>query len=65
MQVPKEVMERMAQASSKEAQREVGLTVAREMLSAARYMAGVTGGAYIFPPFRSYAAVEKLLEVIR
>lgn len=64
MQIPKPVMERMAKAATKEAQREVGLAVAQETLAAAKEM-GRVKGAYIFPPFGNYRAVEQLLEVVR
>ncbi|MBI4212655.1 MAG: bifunctional homocysteine S-methyltransferase/methylenetetrahydrofolate reductase [Deltaproteobacteria bacterium] len=64
MQIPKEVLERMGKAASKEAQRDVGISVAREMLAASRHMDGVNG-VYVFPPFRNYAAVGRLLEVIQ
>lgn len=64
MQIPVPVMARMAAAETKEAQRAVGLAIARETLAAAKAMPRVRG-AYIFPPFGNYRAVEKLLEVIR
>lgn len=64
MQVPKVVMERMAAAASQEAQRDVGLAVAREMLLAARALKEVSG-VYVFPPFRKYEAVGELLSVLR
>lgn len=63
MQVPLKVMEMLRSAPSKEAQREVGLIVAKEALREARHMQGVQG-AYIFPPFGKYEAVLHLLEVI-
>ena len=64
MQIPKPLMDRMAKASSREAQRAVGMEVARETLAAARAMDRVQG-AYIFPPFGNYRAVEQLMQVIR
>lgn len=64
MQVPDSVMERLRKASSKEAQRDVGLAVAKEALREARDMPGVQG-VYIFPPFGKYEPVVELLEVIR
>lgn len=63
MQVPKEVMERMGRASSREGQQEVGLSVAKEALVAARGMERVNG-AYIFPPFGNYKLVKELIGVI-
>ncbi len=64
MQVPAPIMEALRKASTKEAQHEIGLSVARETLAAAKKMKGIQG-AYIFPPFGNFKAVEKLLEVIR
>jgi 5,10-methylenetetrahydrofolate reductase len=63
MQVPDSIMEMLGKASSKEAQREIGMSVAKETLTEAKRMEAVQG-AYIFPPFGNYQAVEKLLEVI-
>lgn len=63
MQVPPSVMDRLRAANSKEAQREVGLSVAKEALREARHMQGVQG-VYIFPPFGKYEAVVELLKVI-
>ncbi|OGQ22918.1 MAG: bifunctional homocysteine S-methyltransferase/methylenetetrahydrofolate reductase [Deltaproteobacteria bacterium RIFCSPLOWO2_02_FULL_44_10] len=65
MQIPKKVMSRMESAKTTETQRQVGMSVASEMLEAIHAMKEVTGGAYIFPPFRSYAAIGDLLNVIR
>ncbi|MFH1830911.1 MAG: bifunctional homocysteine S-methyltransferase/methylenetetrahydrofolate reductase [Pseudomonadota bacterium] len=64
MQIPKDVMERMEKAQTREAQHEVGLSIAKEALSAAKSIDGVTG-AYIFPPFGDYKKVEELLKVVR
>lgn len=64
MQVPDSVMNRLRDAANKEAQREIGLSVAKEALREARDMPGVQG-VYIFPPFGKYEAVVQLLEVIR
>lgn len=64
MQVPDSVMEQLRQAPSKEAQRDVGLAVAKEALREAHDMPGVQG-VYIFPPFGKYEPVVELLEVIR
>lgn len=64
MQVPDTVMNRLRSAATKEAQRDVGLGVAKEALREARDMTGVQG-VYIFPPFGKYEAVVQLLEVIR
>jgi len=64
MQVPDSVMNRLRTAGTKEAQRDVGLSVAKDSLRSARDMASVQG-VYIFPPFGKYEAVVQLLEVIR
>lgn len=64
MQIPKSIMKQMSEAATREAQQEVGLSVAKESLAAARAMDRVLG-AYIFPPFGNYRAVEELLKVIR
>ncbi len=64
MQIPKKILERMEKAATKEAQQEVGLSVAKESLAAAKGLKQVTG-AYIFPPFGNYKIVSKILEVIR
>lgn len=63
MQVPDTVMDRLRNAASKEAQRDVGLTVAKEALREAKTMEGVQG-VYIFPPFGKYEAVVELLQVL-
>jgi methionine synthase / methylenetetrahydrofolate reductase(NADPH) len=64
MQIPKSVMDKMANAGSCKAQQDIGMAVAKEALSAARAMPRVNG-AYIFPPFGDYRKVEELLKVIR
>lgn len=63
MQIPKAVMERMAKATTREAQQEVGLVTAREALTASRAIDRVSG-AYIFPPFGNYKLVGNLTEGI-
>lgn len=64
MQVPASIMEMLEKASGREAQREIGMSVAKETLVIAKGFDAIQG-AYIFPPFGNYKAVEKLLEVIR
>ncbi len=64
MQVPAAIMEALRSAGSSEAQKKIGMDVAREMLAAAHAMKEIQG-AYIFPPFGNYTAVEQLLKVIR
>jgi homocysteine S-methyltransferase len=61
MQIPPQIMERMAKAPSKEAQREEGIKIAREMLSYLRKVERVKG-VYIFPPFGRYESVLRVLE---
>ncbi len=61
MQIPPSIMERMAKAPSKEAQREEGIKIAREMLAYLRKNKRVKG-AYIFPPFGRYESVLRVLE---
>lgn len=60
MQVPEDVMMRLRSESTREAQREIGLEVAHDILQYARKKSGING-AYIFPPFGNYKMVEKLL----
>lgn len=64
MQVPEPVMERLRKAATKEAQRDVGLSVAQESLREAKSNSLVKG-VYIFPPFGKYEAVLDLIKVIR
>ena len=63
MQVPQAVRDRMAQAGSREDQRKVGITVARECLAEAAAHPRVSG-TYIYPPFGSYKAVARILSVL-
>ena len=64
MQVPKEIMQKMEQAKTKEGQREVGLTAAKDALIAAREIKQIKG-TYIFPSLGNYKIVADLLSVIR
>lgn len=64
MQIPTPVMDKLRNAASKEAQRDVGLKVAQEALKEAKSMSAVKG-VYIFPPFGKYEAVVELIKVIR
>jgi homocysteine S-methyltransferase len=63
MQIPDAIMKRMASVSSKEAQQQEGIAIAREALAAAKKMPRVRG-TYIFPPFGNYKAVMDVLEVV-
>jgi hypothetical protein len=53
----------MRAAPSREAQREVGIEVARETLAAVKAHPRVRG-VYVYPPFGSYRAVLRVLEGI-
>jgi homocysteine S-methyltransferase len=64
MQIPKNVMAKMASAKTDKAQEECGMAIAKDALAAAISTEGVNG-AYIFPPFGRYSLVGELLKVIR
>jgi methionine synthase / methylenetetrahydrofolate reductase(NADPH) len=59
--VPESIMERMTRASSPEAAREEGISIAREMLIAVRHM---VQGAQISAPQGKYAAAVDVLEAL-
>ncbi len=61
MQIPDAVRNAMKAAPTKEAQRKVGIEVARETLGALRHHPRVRG-TYVFPPFGSYRAVLRVIE---
>ncbi len=63
MQVPAGIRRRLAEAGDRDAQREVGIEVAQEAL---RELVGHprVSGVYMYPPFGSYKAVLRLLEVL-
>ncbi len=63
MQIPEPVLKAMRAAPSREAQREVGIEVARETLAAVKAHPRVKG-VYVYPPFGSYRAVLRVLEGI-
>lgn len=63
MQIPKDIMERMAKASTKEAQRKEGIKIAQEILLHLRKHPRVKG-VYIFPPFGKYQSVLEVLKVL-
>jgi homocysteine S-methyltransferase len=63
MQVPKAIRDRLATAPTRDAQREVGIEVAREALAEVMDHPRIQG-AYIYPPFGSYKAVLKVIEVV-
>jgi hypothetical protein len=61
MQIPEAVRNAMKAAPSREAQREVGIQVARETLEMVLDNPRISG-AYVYPPFGSYRAVLRLLD---
>jgi methionine synthase I (cobalamin-dependent)/5,10-methylenetetrahydrofolate reductase len=63
MQIPQRVRDRLRNAPTKEAQRAVGIEVARETLAAV-YKHPRINGAYIYPPFGSYKAVLDVVSVL-
>ncbi len=64
MQIPQRIRDRLRAASTKQEQREIGIAEAQEALRAVKDDPRIHG-AYIFPPFGSYRAVEKVLEALR
>lgn len=60
MQVPPEIMKRMAMGSTREEQRQEGIKIAAEALRESKKNPLVQG-AYVFPPFGHY---ERILEVL-
>lgn len=62
MQVPDAIRARLKAAPSREAQREIGIEVARQTLEMAMSHPRVRG-VYIYPPFGSYRAVLRVLDV--
>ncbi len=63
MQVPEAIRHRLAAAGGRDEQREVGIEVAREALAEVVDHPRVNG-VYIYPPFGSYKAVLRLIDVI-
>ena len=61
MQIPKTVLERLSQGADRDAQRKIGLEIAKESLAAAKSLSLVKG-TYIMPPF---GRVEPVLELLR
>ncbi|MFZ5479620.1 MAG: bifunctional homocysteine S-methyltransferase/methylenetetrahydrofolate reductase [Myxococcota bacterium] len=64
MQVPAAIRKRLADAGDKEAQREVGIQVAREALREVMDHPRVRG-VYVYPPFGSYKAVLRVIDVLK
>ena len=63
MQVPRAIREALKAAPSRQAQRDVGIEVARQTLLEVRNHPRVAG-VYVFPPFGSYRAVLRVLDGI-
>ncbi len=63
MQVPQAIRTRLANAGSRDEQREVGVQVAREALAEVVDHPRVNG-IYVYPPFGSYKAVLRIIDVI-
>jgi len=61
MQIPESVRNAIHAAPSKEAQRELGIKIAHETLSALRNHPRIRG-AYIYPPFGSYRAILRVID---
>ncbi len=64
MQVPEPIRRRLADAGDRDAQRLVGVEVAREALAEVAQHPRVNG-VYVYPPFGSYKAVLRVLDIIR
>lgn len=63
MQVPAAIRTRLANAGSRDDQREAGVQVAREALAEVVDHPRVNG-VYVYPPFGSYNAVLRIIDVI-
>ncbi len=63
MQVPEVIRNRLANAGSRDEQREAGIQVAREALAEVVNHPRVNG-VYVYPPFGSYKAVLRIIDVI-
>jgi methionine synthase I (cobalamin-dependent)/5,10-methylenetetrahydrofolate reductase len=63
MQVPMSIRERLQAAPTRQAQRDIGIEVARQTLAEAKAHPRISG-AYIYPPFGSYKAVLRVVDGI-
>lgn len=63
MQVPASIRARLAAETSRDGQREVGIQVAREALREIMNHPRVNG-VYVYPPFGSYKAVLRVIDVL-
>ncbi len=64
MQVPEVIRNKLANAGDRDAQREVGIESAREALAEVMHHPRIKG-VYIYPPFGSYKAVLRVVEVLK
>ena len=64
MQVPASIRKRLAEAGDRDAQRQVGIDVAREALAEVMNHPRVSG-VYVYPPFGSYKAVLNVIDVVK
>ncbi len=60
MEVPEAILDQLRDARTKEAQREIGISVAAQNLEAAADHSRVRG-TYVFPPFGNYEAILRVL----
>jgi methionine synthase I (cobalamin-dependent)/5,10-methylenetetrahydrofolate reductase len=63
MQVPQEIRDRLKGAATKQEQRRIGIQIARDALLEAKEHPRIDG-AYIYPPFGSYKAVLRVVDVL-
>ncbi len=63
MQVPDAIRARMRDAGEKDAQREEGIAIAREALREVMDHPRISG-TYVYPPFGSYKAVLRVIDVL-
>ncbi len=63
MQVPQAIRNQLRQADDRAAQRKIGMQVAREALTICKTHPRICG-TYVYPPFGSYKAVLRVIEVL-
>ncbi|GDX82835.1 bifunctional homocysteine S-methyltransferase/methylenetetrahydrofolate reductase [Deltaproteobacteria bacterium] len=64
MQVPSVILDRLRNAGDRDAQREVGIQCAQEALREVMNHPRIAG-TYVYPPFGSYKAVLRVVEVLK
>lgn len=64
MQVPAVILDRLRNAGDRDAQREVGIQCAQEALREVMNHPRIAG-TYVYPPFGSYKAVLRVVEVLK